>query len=424
MDPKRTSEDIVAAAAGAALEEGNGQQRGGDEGDGEEQSPVPWYEEPQKHWTIEDFFPPYIGVDVGDQADSGDIDVGVGATGAAAAVQEEQATTAQTDDHRLASGDAPKLLTKKIGAAASGGIANREEDSASDRAATVETEANTSDADECNHASDVVHGPDSGFIYRAVHRNKRCLSCLLAWPRFFSLLYGVFLPMFFLIFLSYLCGYWLAKYEAPNEIENNNKYLRDYSTGKEFVETVKKVTKSLPRLCFDMYFNGTADSIKQVIMESKMGIINEVAAPEIPELVAEVNTTDLSMWITNCSSYAEQLVREIFGELEEVNTCIGLTFNWIRCYPSANYRSSGLLVHQPPPNITFLRPESQEKYYSSVWQADQQLLYQQYVDYLTANTNLSTANISSKALQMSFEEANGGSHCELNGPAAGKILCA
>ena len=74
-------------------------------------------------------------------------------------------------------------------------------------------------------------------------------SCSRKWPRTSALLFGVVLPLFLLIAISLFFGYFLAMLEAPNEIDENNKFL-GYKHTKGLENMVnQRIAEDLPYIC-------------------------------------------------------------------------------------------------------------------------------------------------------------------------------
>ena len=74
------------------------------------------------------------------------------------------------------------------------------------------------------------------------------------FPRTFALFFDVILPMFSLIFVSLIFGYWLAKVEAPTEIKKNNRVIGS-RIGLYISAAVDRiVTANQQRFCLNHYF--------------------------------------------------------------------------------------------------------------------------------------------------------------------------
>lgn len=99
------------------------------------------------------------------------------------------------------------------------------------------------------------------------------------WPRTFAILFGFIFPLFCLVALAALCGYPLALFESPPELDNNDKLLEQQMRFMIETSLYANVTKSLPRICLQLYLtNETAaefiDNITQILVSDPTVVTN------------------------------------------------------------------------------------------------------------------------------------------------------
>jgi hypothetical protein len=74
-------------------------------------------------------------------------------------------------------------------------------------------------------------------------------------PRTFSLCTGVFLPMWFLIFVSLFFGHFVAKLESHREIDSNDAFMKQTVVNERSRQLVGDTLAQLPVFCYQLYRN-------------------------------------------------------------------------------------------------------------------------------------------------------------------------
>jgi hypothetical protein len=222
----------------------------------------------------------------------------------------------------------------------------------------------------------------------------RCIYNIPAtWPRCFYFIVGVIIPLWILIFLSLFLGKFLARFEFPVEIEDNNAILASRAS---FIfyeqEDYLFLVTALPKSCYQEYLkdnNGT-DLVEGEEMEA--GILLE--------------------YIQECSErYVEPMLEERRERLLNSTTdgvfASSLSFNWIRCWNESD-EELGTSVIVPLPSqaqIDASRPLAQASFYTASWKEQQQELFEKYLE-KDGNTM--------EAFEKSIAEATGG-ECIIRG---------
>jgi hypothetical protein len=271
---------------------------------------------------------------------------------------------------------------------------------------------------------------------KCCNRTPCCRDCILKWPRTFAFLFGVVVPLFVLLVIILIFGYFLAVLEAPGEVEANNNVVANETKANIFADAVVNLTTSIPRACFEIYIlqsdNDTAIFVNdtETLGEFLLEYLTETDKPillpdrfsspvdensfEIPSDLPDVyiiNVTELYEFMDDCGEAAEPLVNRLFEGVATAAEAVGdLMFNWINCVPGATGLDNLLGLGSIPSNAE-LRPEAQAQYFKETWQADQQALYEQYVkEELEANSTLPYV----RALNRSIDDATGEEGCAVN----------
>jgi len=145
-----------------------------------------------------------------------------------------------------------------------------------------------------------------------------------------------------------------------------------------------------------------------------------------------INVTDFYEWMETCVGKATTFIERLFGRIDGGACGSQLKFDWIRCFPGASGINSPRFPTRNVP-IEDLRPNGQAQLYAQTWKQNQRELYHRYFQQLnssstsssgttnatTTTTNLTERQASFLALNMSIDDATGGTTCQLNAAAAG-----
>jgi hypothetical protein len=284
-----------------------------------------------------------------------------------------------------------------------------------------------------------------------------CGGCIARWPRTFAIFFGVVLPLWLLIAVSVLLGYFLAELEAPNEITQNDDILEAQAELRELGSLAARAAQVIPITCFNLFIleRPVTEMARELEIalekddhlfpaETTQPVPQEVGAqPETAQPVPQeegailsdglivMNQTAMYEFMQLCGDEAKPITERLLqrgGDIIDIRAA-GLTFNWIRCGPWANGLDSSGIFN--PHDVVDLRPEAQEELYRQTWNDDQQRLFDEYLEENTKASN-STAYLEEfvetnlivaryKAFKDSIGNATGGTTCNLNGPASGKL---
>jgi hypothetical protein len=268
-----------------------------------------------------------------------------------------------------------------------------------------------------------------------------CGRCMMRWPRFWIILLGAVLPLWFLIALSLWFGYFLAKSEAPNEVLANNDILAAQSAAAAIAAILSDFVQALPKLCFAFYVlaidpSGLEDVLDQILTQAQVDptSINASVDTLLPELLLNetilLNKTDLYEFMQDCGDKARNITDEILDRSRGLSDlfAIDLTFNWMRCVPWAEGLSGDSDIFLSSNAYPSLRPDAQVGLFYETWLEDQQRLYQAYLNAtswdilngtIPVDANNHTRLIAQvEAYQESIRDATGGSACQLNTAAS------
>jgi hypothetical protein len=276
-----------------------------------------------------------------------------------------------------------------------------------------------------------------------------CGGCIARWPRTFAIFFGVALPLWLLIALSVLFGYFLAKLEAPNEIIQNDDILEAQAELRVLGSLAARAAQAIPTICFELFLlarpvtdmdaelemalekDDNFFSAETTQLETTQPVPEEVRAILSNDLIV-LNKTAMHEYMQRCGDEARPITENLVqrgGNVIDISA-VRLTFNWIRCGPWANgLSSSGVL---DPHDVVALRPEAQAEFYRQTWDDDQQRLFDKYLDENVASnstvyleefveTNLTVIGARFQAFEESIGRATGGTKCYLNGPGSGKF---
>ena len=280
-----------------------------------------------------------------------------------------------------------------------------------------------------------------GCCLRLANGEGCCGRCMMRWPRFWIILLGVVLPLWFLIALSLWFGYFLAKSEAPNEVLANNDILAAQSAAAAIAAILSDFVQALPKLCFAFYVlaidpSGLEDVLDQILTQAQVDptSINASVDTLLPELLLNetilLNKTDLYEFMQDCGDKARNITDEILDRSRGLSDLFAtdLTFNWMRCVPWAEGLSGDSDIFLSSNAYPSLRPDAQVGLFYETWLEDQQRLYQAYLNAtswdilngtIPVDANNHTRLIAQvEAYQESIRDATGGSACQLNTAAS------
>jgi hypothetical protein len=268
-----------------------------------------------------------------------------------------------------------------------------------------------------------------------------CGKCIENWPRTFAVFFGVIFPLWVLIFLSILFGFFLARFEAPNEIIENDNVMEAQAQVRRLGSLAARAAEAIPVICFELFILELpvtdVGSALAVVLDKddpfQAGTIqqNPLMGAVLSDDLVIVNKTAMYQFMQSCGEEARPITEALLRRGSDVFniSAAGLTFNWIRCGTWANgLGSPGVLVRRPEVE---LRPEAQQEFYNQTWYDDQQQLFDKYLeeylganltvydDYLGANLTVLAARL--QAFQDSIGNATGGSKCYVNGPGSGEF---
>jgi len=202
-----------------------------------------------------------------------------------------------------------------------------------------------------------------------------CGRCFLRnadrYPRFFSILFGIIVPLLLLDMVAIFMGYWISGLESPYEIAANDAHLEAVAYTEFYSLLLANITAYAPQVCLEfyqtnktiVYVEGITDDFSNIFLneetnqtEKMLAILlyEKVYFPAIEDVRTEfnetvytssdntqlVNMTDLSVFLIDCGEQFRSTVQKIFKEnLSEITSQGQLTFGWNRCSPYQHNRT-------------------------------------------------------------------------------------
>ena len=252
--------------------------------------------------------------------------------------------------------------------------------------------------------------------------------CFRRFPRCYALVCGVIIPLWFLLFLAWLGGYFLAFFEFDIELAANDAHMISRTVAGRFEMSLADTVNSLPTLCYSLFHSGRpADTISDAYNEIlyERGNVSEYAEELVGNFTGKV-TIDLfefGAYLEQCGDAADAYGRQLkafwysnFSTSEESST--SLSFNWIRCVNTSLFdpEDFNFLLYPDWEHVWAARPENQSLAFSDTWSRQQEALEAEYLQsYLDMEVNLFDARV--MALNDSLHEASGRDACAKNLPA-------
>jgi hypothetical protein len=233
------------------------------------------------------------------------------------------------------------------------------------------------------------------------------------FPRLYAVCFYIILPLWFLIFLSVGGGYWLASFEAPNEIEANDVVLRSQFLQEDLDGSGNQALDyllDLPSLCFEKYLEEQAITDTNYSLSIMVALTNE-DIPTTGLLQATSQTlSQILLRLALCATDAEisaERVAILRKAIEDEAVSGDLTFNWIRCW---NQTELGTNTPLRPTAEHLEAAANQSEFYTEEWEADRARITSEYLENVE---NVTAAEIG-KARQYGIDTATGGNDCNAN----------
>jgi len=176
-------------------------------------------------------------------------------------------------------------------------------------------------------------------------------DCLRKSPPMLLILIGVILPLFVLLLISLLFGYFLSLLEEDEEVEFNNNLLAIAEQNALMSSLFSNLTILAPRICFHHYVlnNGTTlTTLVELVGENPEQILETALAGEFTQDAYQnlstddddqlLNAKDSYSFLVQCQNAMLEEAQQLGGSLAVQISSVelvtpALTFNWIRCTP-------------------------------------------------------------------------------------------
>jgi hypothetical protein len=256
---------------------------------------------------------------------------------------------------------------------------------------------------------------------------KFILSLPSHWPRTWSLIVGVLVPLWALICISMAFGSWLAELELPAEVERNDAILRARAMIAHYKINEIDLLNA-PTVCLALWkLKVSGESVDGTIFlyETPISILtnetflditeNEITAAFLNETDPDgdgfvlINQTLLQKSLAECAPiYSPMFDAYRTAQEENPEASDSLSFNWIRCWDSDKYGEPNRVFFPTKDQIDAAHPMNQSKAFQQEWQDMQQDFY---ADFLPENP---TVEQESLAFERSLQGATGALVCDEN----------
>ena len=265
-----------------------------------------------------------------------------------------------------------------------------------------------------------------------IKQKRRCSPCCgipRRFPRTFALIFQVFLPLYSLIAIAMIFGYFLCRLEAPGEIHDNNMALAANRMMEQLARMNEITVTITPLLCLDTYLENVelatlVDDIthfnSQLYMVDGDYVVQQMLSSGGNfnlQNISVSNFTEMRNFISTCGIEINKMVLE-FQETAFNNTILDeyvgseVTFNWIKCPVDKTDVSSNETDLTDVVSETFALYEAGEqlKHVQERWEQDLNATYEErYAEYLS--TNMSVVEAKRKALAEAYANADGFDGC-------------
>jgi hypothetical protein len=243
----------------------------------------------------------------------------------------------------------------------------------------------------------------------------RCLESIpVKYPRTFSVVFHIIIPLWFLIVIALGCGVFLAQYEAPLELDTNDIIVANRFIIENFdLDVTLDKILNLPLQCFEEYLDasesGSTNFTLLDLANNYRGNDDVVGVDATSGQLLDYFGQELAEFrdhMADCSKEAQELVNVVLDFWNQTSLATAtqrLTFNWIRCW---NETELGPVRTFSPSPLQVKAAANQSSFYESSWKEDQGRLFREYLedDYIS----------SLEAFNRSVAEATGSDYCEEN----------
>jgi hypothetical protein len=267
---------------------------------------------------------------------------------------------------------------------------------------------------------------DDGDVRRIRVPTPSCYKYCIAdiaedFPRATTICCRIVLPLWILICIAAICGYFLALQEAPSEYDRNDQIVAKRFVVEQFpLNETFNALFDLPSLCFEIYLYKHNETEEELLEAATFGL-GENATPELfqPGNDEDEIIEEIRQHMDQCGGKAEAVVRGLLDYTAELvllaDPTEQLSFNWIRCW---NVSRLGTFLVYSPSEEQLEAAARQREFYDYTWREDRIRLYETYLDELTTDEILFSRNeslaIRSEAFKRSVDDATARDSCTQN----------
>ena len=210
----------------------------------------------------------------------------------------------------------------------------------------IQSETNSAKSD--SYRKQDTAPPQTQDASKQKRRISPCCGILRRFPRTFALVFQVFLPLYSLIGIAMIFGYFLCRLEAPGEIHDNNMALAADRMMEQLARMNELTVTITPLLCLDTYLANVelaalVDNItvfnSQLYMVDGYDVVQQMLLSGgnfDTRNVTVSNFTEMRNFISDCGIEINRMVLEfqdIAFDDTILNEYVGseVTFNWIKC---------------------------------------------------------------------------------------------
>lgn len=287
--------------------------------------------------------------------------------------------------------------------------------------------------EECSPDDGDAPSPESRELDEGGRRPCDALRSLpRRFPRTFALIFKVFLPLYLIIAISMLFGYFLCRFEAPGEMHSNNMALAAARMMEQLKQFNLMTINISPLLCLDLYLNGlNGTSLPQDIIDKhndQLFVLDGLTAAQDLLFGSEFSTANLTVsnvtalrwFMADCATetklQAIEYQKNVFdGALFSDYIGSEVTFNWIKCPvpdqsdAGKNETDAGDLMNVVTETFVIYEAGAQLEYAQQRWEQDLNKTYHEY--YAIYQTNFTENEARAKAIRDAYANADGFDHC-------------
>jgi hypothetical protein len=260
-----------------------------------------------------------------------------------------------------------------------------------------------------------------------------CSNLPRRFPRTIALVFRVFLPLYSLILIAMVFGYFLCRLEAPGEKHANNMALAANNLVDQMERLNEMTLTVVPLICFERYIkriNGTQtfqdpleEYINKLFIENGYDVVQQLLEHDftMPNISVS-NLTELRLFTAECGIKMNEMVNQFREQAyndASISDYIGneVTFNWIKCPVDKNKSLTDVdltdvdLTDLVSETFVVYEAGAQLEYVTQRWESDLSKTYDDYFAQYRNTTNMTPLEVRAKTIRDAYNNADGFDAC-------------